>query len=50
MHVIFDLDGTLFQTAICEYYAVNQLRSEYSLPSLSEQIIKQNIGKQTADF
>lgn len=50
MHVIFDLDGTLFQTAICEYYAMNQLRSEYSLPSLSEQIIKQNIGKQTADF
>lgn len=50
MLVIFDLDGTLFQTAYCDVNAVDKLFKELALPKVNEEIIIRNIGKSTTDF
>lgn len=50
MLVIFDLDGTLFQTALCVINAVNQLTDELKLERIPADTIKDCIGKTTSDF
>ena len=50
MIIIFDLDGTLFQTAYSDINAVNKLFEELGLNRLEEKNIVQNIGKKTDDF
>ena len=50
MLIIFDLDGTLFQTAICDINAVHKLFDEYGLSRIDEREITAGIGKKTADF
>ena len=50
MQIIFDLDGTLFQTKFCDINAVNRLCDEFGIMRIDEQYIAQNIGKKTDDF
>lgn len=50
MHVIFDLDGTLFQTGYCDINAINLLFDEMNLPRINENEIIKNIGKKTDEF
>lgn len=50
MIIIFDLDGTLFQTKPCDINAINYLFDELGLDRIDEQYITQNIGKKTDDF
>lgn len=50
MHIIFDLDGTLFQTRYCDINAINCLFDELGLSHIDEKSITQNIGKKTDDF
>ena len=50
MQVIFDLDGTLFQTRFSAINAIHCLCNELDLPQIDEYIIIQNIGKRTDDF
>lgn len=50
MQIIFDLDGTLFQTRFCDINAINRLFDEFGLMRTEEQYITQNIGKKTEDF
>ena len=50
MLVIYDLDGTLFQTRFCVTNAINRLFDELGLMRIEEQYITQNIGKKTDDF
>lgn len=50
MNIFFDLDGTLFQTALCSIHAIDQLRSELGLMPLSADQIICHIGKNTNDF
>lgn len=45
MQIIFDLDGTLFQTRFCDINAINRLFDEFGLMRTEEQYITQNIGK-----
>lgn len=50
MNIIFDLDGTLFQTDRCVINAVNELCRRNELGIVSEEMMKENIGKRSADF
>ncbi len=50
MQIIFDMDGTLFQTSLCDINAMNRLYDEYKLQRTEEKYIIQNIGKKTEDF
>lgn len=50
MLVIFDLDGTLFQTANCAISAVNTLAEELGIPAVSNELVKENIGKKSDEF
>ena len=50
MQIIFDLDGTLFQTRFSAINAIQYLCNELGLPQIDEGIIIQNIGKRTDDF
>lgn len=50
MLVIFDLDGTLFQTALCVINAINQLFDELNLKRIPMKAITDCIGKTTYDF
>jgi phosphoglycolate phosphatase len=50
MLLIFDLDGTLFQTAECALSAVFRLCDEFSLPHPTKAQIAENIGKTSAEF
>jgi phosphoglycolate phosphatase len=48
--VIFDLDGTLYQTHITVGKAVNETFKEYSFPSVDVDVLKRNIGKTKENF
>jgi phosphoglycolate phosphatase len=50
MKIIFDLDGTLFQTQYCDINAVNRLFDELGLIRPNENDITHGIGKKTGDF
>ncbi len=50
MQIIFDLDGTLFQTKYCVINAINRLFDAFGIMRAEEQYITQNIGKKTEDF
>lgn len=50
MLVVFDLDGTLFQTAPCVVKAVHRLFYEQRIPRIDDEIIVQNIGKKSLEF
>lgn len=48
--VIFDLDGTLYETNSSVIEAVRQTLAYFSLPSVSEEMIRCGIGKKLEDF
>lgn len=50
MIIIFDLDGTLFQTALCDIAAVNHLFDELAIEKVDDTAITYNIGKKTFEF
>ncbi|WP_455717549.1 HAD family hydrolase, partial [Anaerosporobacter sp.] len=50
MNIIFDLDGTLFQTQPCIINAVNKLFLNNGLKPIESDKILQNIGKRSNDF
>ncbi len=50
MDLIFDLDGTLFQTDICTINAVRKICEEMDVPEPSEQLVRKAIGMKTLDF
>lgn len=50
MQLVFDLDGTLFQTAECTVNAVRRLRGELGLPPVSDETAVRNIGKTSGQF
>jgi len=50
MLIIFDLDGTLFQTKPCDIAAVNHLFEELELKKIENNVIINNIGKRTSEF
>lgn len=50
MNIIFDLDGTLFQTQPCIINAVNKFFSNNGLEPIEVDSILQNIGKRSNDF
>lgn len=48
--IIFDLDGTLYQTKATILNAVNESLKEFNLPLINESILCSLIGKTTDDF
>lgn len=50
MLIVFDLDGTLFQTALCVTNALNAALNEINLPAVNDEIIISHIGKKTDEF
>lgn len=50
MRLIFDLDGTLFQTEKCTVEAVRRLRKELGLPPLPDEQIICHIGETSKQF
>lgn len=50
MNIVFDLDGTLFQTHTCIIRAVNRLLQESGLEMVETDRVMSNIGKRSAEF
>lgn len=50
MNIIFDLDGTLFQTQPCIINAVNKFFFNNRLKAIEADLVLQNIGKRSNDF
>jgi phosphoglycolate phosphatase len=50
MLIIFDLDGTLFQTAVCDVNAVHKLCDELGIKHVAEREIIAGIGKTIYNF